>query len=107
MLNHCCSLIPRPFPPPVFDRLQYANMEGEGREIWSCAVISGRWSVDTQGAVPNKALSVPSVQGLEARALAGQHDTVRHSRCQGQFDMKQELLLSDTTPHVSTLPLST
>ena len=24
------SLIPRPFPPPVFDRLQYAKMEGEG-----------------------------------------------------------------------------
>jgi len=24
------SLIPRPFPPPVFDRLQYANTEGEG-----------------------------------------------------------------------------
>jgi len=20
-----CSLVPRPFPPPVFDRLQYAN----------------------------------------------------------------------------------
>jgi len=24
------SLVPRPFPPPVFDRLQYANTEGEG-----------------------------------------------------------------------------
>ena len=24
------SLIPRPFPPPVFDHLQYAIMEGEG-----------------------------------------------------------------------------
>ena len=23
-----CSLIPRPFPPPVFDRLQYAKTEG-------------------------------------------------------------------------------
>jgi len=23
------SLVPRPFPPPVFDRLQYANTEGE------------------------------------------------------------------------------
>jgi len=23
------SLVPWPFPPPVFDRLQYANMEGE------------------------------------------------------------------------------
>jgi len=26
---HAFSLIPRPFPPSVFDRLQYANMEGE------------------------------------------------------------------------------
>jgi len=24
------SLVSRPFPPPVFDRLQYANTEGEG-----------------------------------------------------------------------------
>jgi len=24
------SLVPRPFPPPVFDHLQYANTEGEG-----------------------------------------------------------------------------
>ena len=24
------SLVPRPFPPPAFDRLQYANTEGEG-----------------------------------------------------------------------------
>jgi len=24
------SLVPQPFPPPVFDHLQYANMEGEG-----------------------------------------------------------------------------
>ena len=23
----CISLVPRPFPPPVFDRLQYANTE--------------------------------------------------------------------------------
>ena len=25
------SLVPMPFPPPVFDCLQYANAEGEGR----------------------------------------------------------------------------
>ena len=25
-----CSLVPRPFPPLVFDRLQYANTEGKG-----------------------------------------------------------------------------
>ena len=26
----CCSLVPRPSPAPVFDRLQYAKTEGEG-----------------------------------------------------------------------------
>jgi len=25
-----CSLVPRPFTPPVFDRLQYAKTDGEG-----------------------------------------------------------------------------
>ena len=29
-VRHPASLIPRPFPPPVFDCLQYANTEGEG-----------------------------------------------------------------------------
>jgi len=28
--QHICSLVTRPFPPPVFDRLQYAITEGEG-----------------------------------------------------------------------------
>jgi len=45
------SLFPRPFPPPVFDHLQYANME---REIWSCVVMSDRQRVDTWGVVPNE-----------------------------------------------------
>ena len=42
--NEVCSayLIPRPFPPPVFDHLQYANTAGEfnvnALEIWSHAV---------------------------------------------------------------------
>jgi len=41
-LVYCvASLDPRPFPPPVFDRLQYTNMEGEGQG-WSHAVMSGR-----------------------------------------------------------------
>ena len=36
------SLVPRPFLPPIFDRLQYAKMEGEGlRERVTC-VTSGR-----------------------------------------------------------------
>ena len=37
-----CSLIPRSFPPPVFDRLQCAKTEGEGLgEIVTC-MTSGR-----------------------------------------------------------------
>ena len=45
------GLVPRPFLPPVFHHLQYANMEGErpGR----LAVTSGRQMTDTRGAVPN------------------------------------------------------
>ena len=87
------SLIPRLFPPPVFDRLQYANTEGEGLGIWSCAVTSGRQKVDTQGAVPVEESQSPflyyMVRGLEARALARQCQyhpsyvapgTVRHEK---------------------------
>ena len=34
------SLVPRPFPPPVFDRLQYANMKGEGLgDLVTCGYI--------------------------------------------------------------------
>ena len=36
------SLVPRPFPPPVFDRLQYAKMEGEGLGERATCVTSGR-----------------------------------------------------------------
>ena len=37
------SLVPRPSPPPVFDRLQYAKTEGEGLvnlSMWSAAQAS-------------------------------------------------------------------
>jgi len=51
------SLVPRLFPPPVFDHLQYANMEGKAWEIWSRAVMSGRQMVDTRGVVPNSSNS--------------------------------------------------
>ena len=36
------SLVPRPFPPPVFDRLQYAKMEGEGLRERVTYMMSGR-----------------------------------------------------------------
>jgi len=51
------SLVPRLFPPPVFDSLQYVNTKGKAWEIWSRAVTSGRQMVDTRGAVPDSSNS--------------------------------------------------
>jgi len=35
------SLVPRLFPPLVFDHLQYANLEGEGLgDLVTCSYIS-------------------------------------------------------------------
>ena len=43
------SLVPRLFPPPVFDHLQYANTEGEGLgDLVMCSTL-GRQSIDTWG----------------------------------------------------------
>ena len=36
------SLVPRPFPPPVFDRILYAKTEGEGPGERVTCVTSGR-----------------------------------------------------------------
>jgi len=34
------SVVPRPFPPPVFDRFKYANTEGEGLgDLVTCGYI--------------------------------------------------------------------
>ena len=60
------SLTPRLFPPPVFDRLRCADMEGE--EIWSRAVMSDRQRVDIKGAVPDKESQIP-FPGLEAKSV--------------------------------------
>ena len=46
------SLVPRPFPPPVFDRLQCANTEGE--DLVTCGYVRYRQKVDTRGAVPDE-----------------------------------------------------
>ena len=37
-----CSLVPRPFPPQVFDRVQYAKTEGEGLGERVTCMTSGR-----------------------------------------------------------------
>jgi len=52
----CYSFFPRPFPPPLLDRLQHANTEGKAWEIWQRAVMLGRHWVDTLGAMPNRDL---------------------------------------------------
>ena len=36
------SLVPRPFPPPVFDRILYAKTEGEGLGERVTCLTSGR-----------------------------------------------------------------
>ena len=51
----CASLIPRPFPPPVFDHFQYEIRRGKAWEIWSRAVPSGC----TLRAVPDEEYQCP------------------------------------------------
>ena len=40
--DYLVSLVPRPFPPPVFDRLKYAKTEGEGLGEGVMYMRSGR-----------------------------------------------------------------
>ena len=53
-MHHDPSLVPRLFPPPVFDHLRYANTEMEGLGDWSRVDTSGRQKVDTWGVVPDE-----------------------------------------------------
>ena len=53
------SLVPRPFPPPVFHRFQYEIRQGKAWEIWSRAMPSSRHKVDTRRAVPNEESQCP------------------------------------------------
>ena len=49
------SLVPRPFPPPVFDRIPYAKTEGEGLgERVTCVTRQVDVRVDAREAVPDK-----------------------------------------------------
>ena len=50
----CLSLVPRPFPPPVFDRILYAKTEGEGLGERVTCVTSGRREGRHRGAVPDR-----------------------------------------------------
>jgi len=71
------SLTPGLFPPPVFDRLRCADMEGE--EIWSCAVMSDRQRVDIKGAVSDKDFSKPRPRAGGQEHLQGSMITICHS----------------------------
>ena len=53
-----CSLVPRPFPPPVFDCLHYAKTEGEGLGERVMYVISGRHEGRRKGGVPDHKYAV-------------------------------------------------
>ena len=83
------SLIPRTFPPPVFDHFQYEIRQGKAWEIWSHAVPSSRHMVDIWRAVPSEESRRPalSVQMLDVRAFARWTiNTVRCSQRWGQID---------------------
>ena len=47
------SLVPRLFPPPVFDRILYAKTEGEGLGERVTCVTSGRCEGRHRGSVPD------------------------------------------------------
>ena len=51
-----CSLIPRPFPPPVFDCLQYTN-GGEGLGERVMCVMSGRREGRREGGSARRRIS--------------------------------------------------
>ena len=53
MLHVLCTLVPKPFPLPVFDHLQYAKTEAEGLGE-SRALRQVNVRVDVRGAVPDE-----------------------------------------------------
>ena len=46
---HTSSLVPRPFPPQLFDCLQYAKTEREGLGDLVMSMKPGRQRVDVRG----------------------------------------------------------
>ena len=102
------SLIPRPFPPPVFDRLQHRNTEGKAWEVRSRAVTSGRQRVGAWGQCLTKNLQALSCWGLEVSVhKAASMRFIVHSARDGSTQnwnyYSQALcpmcLLPDTTVH--------
>ena len=91
------SLGPRPSTPPVFDRLQYANTEGEG--LGDLVTFGGQW---THGRlVPVELFLVISVQVLSPDCLQGSINTA----CSSGMPVTGLYVWSGTTPRMSTLCL--
>ena len=71
------SLIPRPFLPPAFDRLQYAKTEGEGLGERVMCMMSGRREGRHEGGGAQRRISRSFlqylVQELEAVTFERQH----------------------------------
>ena len=95
----CCfetvaSLVPRPFPPPVFDRILYAKTEGEGLGERVMCVMSGRHEGKRRGGrCLTKNLEVFLVQELETvifkrqcqySSLSGRLEADQHRVCELQ-----------------------
>ena len=97
-------LVPRPFPPPAFDRLQYEKTEGEGLGERVTCMTSGRH----EGAVPDEGSCDPScsiylVQKLETVTFERQ---CQYSSLFGRFeaDQPESLSYNDRAPPPSCLP---
>ena len=60
------SLIPRPFPPPVFDRFQYEIWWGKAWEIWSRGVVPNEESRCPVLYCPSKGWMLERLQGTRS-----------------------------------------
>ena len=60
------SLVPRPFPPPVFDHLQYANTEGEGLgDLVMCGYVRPPFTFQPALRVLPSTICLPDVTACE------------------------------------------
>ena len=106
MLHVLCTLVPKPFLLPVFDRLQYAKTEAEGLgESRSWRQVNVR--VDVRGAVPDEESWGPSCnilsKKLETVTFERQH---QYSLLFGKpkADQCKVVIYNDRAPPPSRLP---
>ena len=80
----CCSLVPRPSPSPVYDRLQYAKMELQAIKIcWQerpgTKAMYMYVTLNYYSLMPNPILLVSRVNGLGTRLLHKPSVTIQYS----------------------------